>query len=59
MLMPIRIALGAAETWEALLALGLSIALVPVLVWLAGRIYSGAILHSGSRMKIRDALRHG
>ncbi len=57
MLMPIRIALGAAETWEALLALGLSIALVPALVWLAGRIYSGAILHSGSRMKIRDALR--
>lgn len=57
MLMPMRVALGAAETWEALLALGLSIALVPVLVWLAGRIYSGAILHSGSRMKIREALR--
>ncbi|WP_236121311.1 ABC transporter permease [Cellulomonas palmilytica] len=57
MLMPIRVALGAAETWEALLALGLSIAVIPVLVWLAGRIYSGAILHSGSRMKIRDALR--
>lgn len=57
MLMPIRIALGAAETWEALLALGLSLALVPVLVWLAGRIYSGAVLHSGGRMKVREALR--
>ncbi|MCR6704011.1 MAG: ABC transporter permease [Cellulomonas sp.] len=57
MLMPMRIALGVAETWEVLLALGLSIALVPVLVWLAGRIYSGAVLHSGGRMKVREALR--
>ena len=57
MLMPIRIALGAAETWEALLALGLSVALIPVLVWLAGRIYSGAVLHSGGRLKVREALR--
>ncbi|CAM5781757.1 ABC transporter permease [Cellulomonas persica] len=59
MLMPIRIALGAAETWEVLLALGLSLALIPVLVWLAGRIYSGAVLHSGGRMKVREALRRG
>ncbi|MCR6690591.1 ABC transporter permease [Cellulomonas sp.] len=56
MLMPIRIALGAAELWEVLLALGLSVALVPALVWLAGRIYSGAVLHSGGRMKLKDAL---
>lgn len=56
-LMPIRIALGAAETWEALLALGLSVALIPALVWLAGRIYSGAVLHSGGRLKVREALR--
>jgi ABC-2 type transport system permease protein len=57
MLMPIRIALGAAETWEVLVALGISLALIPVLVWLAGRIYSGAVLHSGGRIKIKDALR--
>jgi len=59
LLMPIRVALGAAETWESLLALGLSIALIPVLVWLAGRIYSGAVLHSGGKMKVREALRRG
>lgn len=57
LLMPMRIALGAAETWQVLVALGISVALVPVLVWLAGRIYAGAVLHSGGRMKIREALR--
>ncbi|GEL95233.1 ABC transporter permease [Cellulomonas composti] len=57
MLMPIRIALGAATTAEALLALAISLAIIPALVWLAGRIYAGAVLHSGGRMKIRDALR--
>ncbi|MDF2846849.1 MAG: transporter permease [Oerskovia sp.] len=57
LLMPIRIALGTVETWEILLAVGLSLALVPVLVWLAGKIYSNAVLRTGGRIKLRDALR--
>jgi len=57
LLMPVRIALGSAETWEALLALGLSLAVIPVLVWLAARIYSNAVLRTGARVRFRDALR--
>ena len=54
--MPMRIALGEVEAWEVALALGLSLALIPVLVWLAGRIYSHAVLRSGGRIKLKDAL---
>ncbi len=57
MLMPMRIALGVATTWQVLLALALSLALIPVLVWISARVYSGAVLHSGGRIKLKDALR--
>lgn len=57
MVMPIRIALGAVEGWQILLSVALSLAVIPVLVWLAGRIYSSAVLHSGSKVKLAAALR--
>ncbi|MDM7854867.1 ABC transporter permease [Cellulomonas alba] len=57
LVMPMRIALGSAETWEALVALAISVALIPALVWLAGRVYSGAVLHQGGRLPLREALR--
>jgi ABC-2 type transport system permease protein len=57
MVMPVRIALGTVSTWEALLSMAISLALVPLLVWLAGRIYSTAVVHSGGKMRLRDALR--
>jgi len=59
LLMPMRIALGEVQTWEIALSLGLSLAVIPVLVWLAGRIYSNAVLRSGGRIKLRDALTSG
>lgn len=54
--MPIRIA-GGAPTWEAVLSAGISIAVIPLLIWLAGRMYAGAILQTGNRMKVLQALR--
>jgi ABC-2 type transport system permease protein len=56
LIMPIRIALGEVAPWEVALSLGLSLAVIPVLVWLAGRIYSNAVLRSGGRIKLREAL---
>ncbi|MGY4643178.1 ABC transporter permease [Cellulomonas sp. URHB0016] len=56
LLMPIRIALDAVALWEVLLAAGLCLALIPVLVWFAGRVYSNAVLHSGGRVRLKDAL---
>jgi ABC-2 type transport system permease protein len=59
MVMPIRIALGTVETWEVLVSLGLSIAVIPLLVWGAGRIYSNAVLRTGARVRLSEALRPG
>ncbi len=57
MVMPVRIALGAVESWEIAVSVALSLALIPALVWLAGRVYSNAVLHSGGRVRLTDALR--
>lgn len=56
-LMPMRIALGVAAPWEIAVATVLSIAAIAVLLRLGGRIYSNAVLRTGSRVKLRDALR--
>jgi ABC-2 type transport system permease protein len=54
-IMPMRIAMGVAPAWEIALATGLTVALIILLVWLAGRIYGNAVLRMGSRIRLRDA----
>jgi ABC-2 type transport system permease protein len=56
-LMPMRMAMGVAPTWEVVLATALTVLLIVALVWLAGRIYGNAVLRMGSRVRFRDALR--
>lgn len=56
-LMPMRLAMGGVPAWQAALSVALVVALIPVLVWLAGRIYRNALMRTGSRVKVRDALR--
>lgn len=56
-LMPIRLAMGGVPGWEAALSVALVVALIPVLVWLAGKIYANAVMRSGARVKLRDAIR--
>jgi ABC-2 type transport system permease protein len=53
--MPGRIAIGAAAWWEPIIATTLTLAAIAGLVLLAGRLYTGAILHTGPRLKLRDA----
>lgn len=57
MVMPARMALGAAAWWEVALALALLVLSSVGLVWLAGRVYSGAILRLGRKVKLREAWR--
>jgi ABC-2 type transport system permease protein len=57
MLMPIRIALGAVTPTEVAIALVLSLAIIPLLVWFAGRVYSNAVLRSGGRLSLREAMK--
>jgi ABC-2 type transport system permease protein len=55
--MPGRIALGAIDWWEPVLAVVLTCAAIAGLIVLAGRVYTGAILHTGTRLRLRDAWR--
>ncbi|GLY35374.1 ABC transporter permease [Amycolatopsis sp. NBRC 101858] len=56
-LMPARIATGAAAGWEIALSLGLTALLVALLTWLGGKIYGNSVLRIGSRIKLSEALR--
>ena len=55
--MPPRIALGEAPAVEILAAFAVTVAGALALIPLAGRIYSGAVLRTGSAVKIREAWR--
>lgn len=57
LLMPVRMAVGGVAGWEITVAIGLALATIPVVIWLASRIYAGAVLRSGARIKVKDALR--
>ena len=59
LLMPIRIAIGAAPAWQVALSLGLSVATIAILVVLAGKIYSRAVMRTGARVSLREALKRG
>ena len=55
--MPPRIALGAATVPEAIGSIVLLLGATALAIPLAGRLYSGAILRIGARVKLRDAWR--
>ncbi|MDR7301470.1 ABC transporter permease [Haloactinomyces albus] len=56
-LMPMRIALGVAAPWEIAVSIVLSVLATAALLWLGGRIYSNAVLRTGARVKLSEALR--
>jgi ABC-2 type transport system permease protein len=56
-LMPGRVAVGVAPAWQVLVALLLALAAIAALTWLGGRVYANAVLHTGGRMSLREALR--
>jgi ABC-2 type transport system permease protein len=57
MTMPPRIALGEASAVEVVGALAVTLGATALLVPLAARIYSGAVLRTGGTIKLRDAWR--
>jgi ABC-2 type transport system permease protein len=57
MVVPLRAALGAIEPWEVILAAVITVAAIWVMFVLGGRIYSGAVLRTGGRIKLREAWR--
>ena len=57
LLMPLRIATGVAPVWQVVLAAVLLVAAVWGVIRLAGAIYARSLLHRGSRITWRQALR--
>ncbi len=55
--MPVRISLGSATPFEIVASLAITIGSTALLVPLAGRVYSGAVLRTGTRVKLREAWR--
>jgi ABC-2 type transport system permease protein len=55
--MPMRLAMGGVPPWEAILSVVLVAALIPLLIWVAARIYRNAVLRTGARVKLSQALR--
>jgi ABC-2 type transport system permease protein len=57
LVMPVRQAAGNVAGWEIALSVLLMLAATALVVRLGGRIYAGALLRTGGKTKIREALR--
>jgi ABC-2 type transport system permease protein len=56
LVMPVREAAGGIAWWEVLVAVLLMLAGTAVVVRVGGRIYAGALLRTGGKIKVREAL---
>ncbi len=59
MVMPVRQAAGDVALWEVGVAIVLMLLAIALVVRLGGRVYSGALLRTAGRTKIKEALRAG
>jgi ABC-2 type transport system permease protein len=56
LVMPVRIAAGEAPWWQIVLSVVLMLAAIAAVVRFGGRIYAGALLRTGGKVKLREAL---
>jgi ABC-2 type transport system permease protein len=57
MVMPVRQAAGEAVWWEVLVSVVLMLLAIAVIVRIGGRVYAGALLRTGGKVKFREALK--
>ncbi len=55
--MPVRMAAGVAQPWEIAVAIVGTVLGAIALVWIGARVYSGALLRTGGKVKLREAWR--
>lgn len=55
LVMPVRAAVGAVSWWEVVLAVALVVAASYLAIRVGGRIYRGAVLQLGAKVRLRDA----
>ncbi len=56
MVMPVRSAGGGVAWWEIVVAVVLMLAAIALVIRLGGRIYAGALLRTGGKVKVKEAL---
>ncbi len=56
LVVPIRLIVGEIAVWEVVVSVLLSLAAIAALVLLAGRIYGNAVLRTGGRVRLREAV---
>jgi ABC-2 type transport system permease protein len=57
LVLPVRIAAGEAAAWQVAASVGIMLVSILAVVLLAARLYEGAVLRTGARVKLRDAWR--
>ena len=57
LVMPVRIAAEEAAGWEIAVSVALMLVAIALVVRIGGRVYAGALLRTGSKVKLREALR--
>ena len=57
LVMPVRQAAGDVALWESAVAVVLMLAAIAAIVRLGGRVYAGALLRTGGKTKLREALK--
>ena len=57
LVMPVRIAAGEVAAWQVAASLGIMLVSIVAVVLLASRLYEGAVLRTGARVKLGDAWR--
>lgn len=57
LVMPVRMAAGDVPLWQVLLAVAIMAAAIALVVRVGGRVYAGALLRTGGKTKLREALR--
>jgi len=55
-MMPMRTGFSTVPVWELLCAVGLCLVTIPLLVWIAARVYHRGVLYTGARLTLREAL---
>ncbi|MFV9672399.1 MAG: ABC transporter permease [Acidimicrobiia bacterium] len=53
--MPVRVSAGVAQPWEVVVAVAGTALGALALVWIGSRVYSGALLRTGGRVRLREA----
>lgn len=55
-MMPMRTGFSTVPLWELITAVAFCLVAIPLLVWLAAKVYHRGVLHTGARLTVREAL---